>query len=114
MPSSSTAPNFTISAAAKAAIAQLRDEMTALDPGDPLVTAMVAWGESHDRQSNKKLQESVVVSFYPQSMSAEIAHGVVQVSGIPLVFFVTETTARHFDGKVLDFADDRWFFLRNP
>jgi hypothetical protein len=38
----------------------------------------------------------------------------VRVSGIPLVFFVTETTAHHFDGKVLDFTDDRWFFLRNP
>ena len=73
MRSSLILPNFTLSAAAKLATAGLRDEMTTSDPDDPLVTAMVAWGEFHGRPAVGKLGESVIVSFYPQSMSAQIA-----------------------------------------
>ncbi|HXE53156.1 MAG TPA: hypothetical protein VN541_09080 [Tepidisphaeraceae bacterium] len=106
-------PSFTISEAALAALSGIEADMTRDDPADPPAVAMVGWGLFYDKQNRKQL-ENVVVSFYPRSMLAEIRHGIFVVSGIELVFFVTEMTSRHFDGKVLDFADDRWFFLRNP
>ena len=47
-------------------------------------------------------------------MLSEVAHGIQNVSVLQLVFFTTEQYYRRFEGKVLDHAADRGFFLRNP
>jgi hypothetical protein len=78
----------------------------------PPAVATVGWGLFYDR-TNKKTAENVVVSFYPLSMLPEVQHGIRFVSGVPLVFFVTEETSAHFHGKVLDFVSSSWFFLRH-
>jgi len=104
-------PNFTISDAAKAVLADIRQKMALSSPEDPPEVSSVAWGTFHDKSSGKT-HENVVLGFYPKSMHARIAHGISTVSGINIVFFVTKETATHFAGKILDF--DSWFFLRDP
>lgn len=106
-------PNFTISAAAKSALAGLKADMTRDSPKDPPAVAMVGWGMFYDKRTTKRA-ENVVVSFYPRSMLPEVEHGIRRVSGLPLVFFVTKETAGHFSRKILDFDPANWFFLRDP
>jgi hypothetical protein len=48
------------------------------------------------------------------SQSAQVAHGIQEVSGVPLIFFTTEDYYANFSGKVLDYQDDTGFFLRQP
>jgi hypothetical protein len=57
---------------------------------------------------------SVVVSFYPRSMAADVAHGIQEVSGVKFIYFTTEQFHPLFEGKVLDYSEDRRFFLRAP
>ena len=103
--------NFTISAVAKQAIERIRQDWDEQFP-DPAAVAMIGWGIFNLNSGQKG--ENVVVSFYAESQLAEVAHAVQEVSGLKVVFFTTPEYYPNFEGKILDFADDRWFFLRNP
>ena len=104
------AANFTISAAARAAAEQLRLDYDSQFPGDPAAVLSVAWGiatfESGDQAEN------VVLGFYPRSMLAEVSHGIQEVSGVKLIFFTNGDYLDKFEGKVLDHAEGRGFFMR--
>jgi hypothetical protein len=78
---------------------------------DPAATLSVAWGyvDGADPFSGR-----VVLSFYPQSMAADVMHGVQEVSGVKLIYFTTEKFHPLFDGKVIDHSAERGFFLRAP
>jgi len=111
MPQSDVLPvNFTISPEAKNAIAQIRREYDAQFSDDPAAVLCVGWG-LYSRDSKPQF-ENVVISFYPQSMLAEVSRGIQEASGLHLVFFTTEQYRRKFAGKVLDHAEGRGFFLR--
>jgi len=104
--------NFTISPAAKAAIERVRHDYDAEFSDDPAAVLVVGWGlfshESGPRWAN------VVISFYPRSMLAEVAHGIQEVSGINLIFFTLKEYLHKFEGKILDHSEDQGFFMRKP
>lgn len=103
--------NFTISEAAKSAIEDLRRDWDRRSPDDPAAVPMIGWGIFKNRREEAKL-ENVVVSFYNRSQLPRVKPGIEQVSGIDVLFFVTRPYHENFAGKVLDFAEERWFFLR--
>jgi hypothetical protein len=105
--------NFTISPVAKAAIERVRRDYDAQFGDDPAAVLSVAWG-LFSHQSGHPSWENVVISFYPRSMLAEVAHGIQEVSGVKLIFFTTEEYSHKFEGKILDHSEDRGFFLRKP
>jgi len=104
--------NFTISEEAKKAIAKVRSDYDVLHPSDPAAVMVVAWGIVDPDAGPDS--ESVVIGFYPQSMLAEIAHGIQEVWGVELAFFTIEEYRGRFDGKILDHAAERGFYLRAP
>jgi hypothetical protein len=104
--------NFTISPAARTAIAQIRRDYDAQFPHDPAAVLSVAWGFYY--ADTPRQFENVVIAFYPQSMHAQIAHGIQEASGLELIFFITEEYHGKFAGKVLDYSEARRFFLRDP
>jgi hypothetical protein len=72
----------------------------------------VAWGIIVPNDGPRS--EAVMVGFYQRSMFDDIAHGIQEVSGVKLVFFTTEEIYGKFEGKVLDYSNERGFFLRAP
>lgn len=105
--------NFTISPAARAAIERIREDYDAQFGDDPAAVLSVAWG-FFSHQSGHPRWENVVISFYPRSMLAEVAHGIQEVSGVKLIFFTTEEYLHKFEGKVLDHSDEQGFFMSEP
>lgn len=103
--------NFTISQVAKAAIVSLRQEYNAQSPHDPAAVLSVSWGRFMPHSGPQ--YEAVVMSFYPQSQLADVAHGIQQVSGLDVIFFTTPQHHGKFAGKVLDHAAERGFFLND-
>ena len=104
--------NFTISAEGKRGIEKIRAEYLSTFPDDPPAVACIAWGIVVPNEGPRF--ERVVVSYYQMSQSAQVAHGIQEVSGVPLIFFTTEDYYANFSGKVLDYQDDTGFFLRQP
>jgi hypothetical protein len=101
--------NFTISSAAKREIEVIRRLWNA-QFADQAGVLMVGWGLYRFNSGRKG--EGVIVSFYGESQHSEIAHGIQQVSGMEVVFFTIPQYAAKFDGKILDHAPERGFFLR--
>jgi hypothetical protein len=106
------AANFTISAAAQAAAERLTRDYDAQFPKDPAAVLSVGWGIATFESGEQA--ENVVLGFYPRSMLAEVSHGIQEVSGVKLIFFTTQDYLDKFEGKVLDHAKDRGFFMRAP
>lgn len=103
--------NFAISDAARLEIQKLREFWNATT-SDPAAVAMIGWGFFHKNSGER--WEDVVVGFYGESQFAEIAGAVQDASGLPVVFFTTEEHHPKFDGKVVDYAAERGFFLHGP
>ena len=106
------AANFTISSAARAAAERLIGDYDAQFPEDPAAVLSVGWGIATFDSGAQA--ENVVLGFYPRSMLAEVSHGIQDVSGMKLVFFTTRDYLDKFEGKVLDHAEGRGFFMRAP
>ncbi len=70
---------------------------------------MVGWG-IFNLDTGEKF-ENVVISFYGKSDLPKVAHGIQNVSGIDLIFFTTEEYRHEFEGKVLDYSEEKKFFL---
>jgi len=111
-PSDVLRANFTISADGKRAIEAVRVEYDARFPDDPAAVACIGW--SLVTSDDGTQSESVFVAYYQRSMYHQVAHGIQVVSGVKLIFFTTEEYAMKFEGKVLDYANGRGFFLRGP
>ena len=102
---------FIISAAAKREIENMRVFWNA-NSTDPADVVSVSWAQWRPHVGEPWW--NVIVNFYGRSQRDEIAHGIQQVSGLPIVFFTIPKFAAKFDGKIVDFAPNRGFFLRDP
>ena len=103
--------NFAIADNAKRGIDRLRRFYDA-NSEDPADVVTIVWGRV--MPNSAPAFETVVVTFYPRSMRSMIADAIQTVSGLDVFFFATPLDLPNFGGKVLDFADDRGFFLREP
>jgi hypothetical protein len=103
--------NFSISAEAKLEIENLRRFWDGKSQ-DPAAVVAIAWGLFTSNAGER--WENVVVSFYGRSELDRIAHGVQEVSGLPVVFFTTPEHSPKFEGKVVDHTPQKGFFLRRP
>jgi hypothetical protein len=103
--------NFTISAAAKFEIENLKNVWNTSSL-DPAAVVVIAWGLF--RSNSGKRWENVFVTFYGKSQFAEVAHGIQDASGLPVVFFTTPEHHQEFEGKIIDHVEERGFFLREP
>jgi hypothetical protein len=103
--------NFTISPAAKVAVERIRRDHDAQFP-DPAAVLSVGWG-FYIADSGPRW-ENVTIGFYTTAELPDVAHGIQEVSGLKLIFFITEEYLDRFEGKVLDHSDAQGFFMRNP
>jgi hypothetical protein len=101
--------NFTISANARRGFEVLRQSFNA-HSSDPAGVLCIGWGRFMPHSAPPF--ENVVVSFYGQSQRAEIAGAIQQVANLEIAFFATPKDCANFEGKMLDFDDDRGFYLR--
>ena len=104
--------NFSLSDRAKTKIEAMRKEFDEHFSPDTAVAVMVGWGLFHLNSGEKS--EDVVIGFYPRSQRDEIAHGMQVVSGMKVVFFTIPKYHARFEGKVIDYAPEQGFFLREP
>ncbi len=105
------AANFTISDNAKRGIEIMRQRFDSHSP-DPAAVATIGW-TLHMPYSGEEF-ERVAVTFYGRSQYDEVAPAIQTVSGMEVVFLPVAKDYVKFEGKVLDFADDGGFFLREP
>ena len=101
--------NFTVSNYAKAQIGYLRSVWTNNTRELPGLLS-VSWGEVTMKDGHEFGQ--VIVSFYSEEHTAEMSQYVEHVSGLDLIFFITEKHWWRFSGKVLDHSAEKSFFLR--
>jgi len=99
--------NFTISDNAKRGIELVRQAHD-VHSSDPAAVPWIGWGRF--MPNSGPVSENVVVGFYGQSELPKIAEA-IQMSGFEIFFFANTNDYPRFEGKVLDFADDRGFFL---
>jgi hypothetical protein len=101
--------NFTISEGAKRGIELVRQAFNA-HSSDPAAVVCIGWGR-FTATSGPSFQ-NVVVSFYGQSYVPEIAEAIQKVSGLDVFFYANPRDYPRFEGKTLDFSEERGFFLR--
>jgi hypothetical protein len=101
--------NFTISTSAKIAIENLRQQWDA-ELDNPAAAVCIGWGTFSVH--SEPAYENVFVSFYEEEQLATMPEAVQNVSGLKVVFFVTEKDHWRFRDKVIDYTDGRKFFLR--
>lgn len=102
--------NFTISANARRGFEVVRQSFNA-HSSDPAGVLCIGWGRFTPHSAPPF--ENVVVSFYGQSQRPEIAAAIQQIENLEIVFFATPRDHANFEGKMLDFEDDRGFYLRS-
>lgn len=108
-PVNSPVANFTISDAAKRGIELVRVWFNK-HSSDQAAVPTVGWvipGQTHGDEA-----AHIAVTFYGRSQYDEIASAIQTVSGIDIVFLPAPGDYAKTDGKVLDYADGRGFFLR--
>lgn len=103
--------SFTISDEAKRGIGLTREWFNSHWP-DPAAVPTIGWARYEPKDGEPF--ENVAVTFYSQSQLAEIASAIQVVSGIKVVFLPAPSDIAKFDGMVLDYSDERGFFLRLP
>ena len=103
--------NFTLSDAAKLKIDALRSAYDQEFPDDKASVLFVGWGALVGADP---ATGSVVTGFYPQSRLSEVRHAIQEVSGVPFVYFTVDRYHPIFEGKVVDYSEERLFFLRDP
>lgn len=102
--------NFTISVEGKRGIALLREAFDAKSTDKAAVTSI---GWARVMPNDKAPFETVGVSFYGASQVVPEMRAAIQVvSGVEVLFFADRFDLPKFAGKVLDFSEDRGFFLR--
>lgn len=104
--------NFTISSSANSEIDRIRQiwDNKFIDKADVL---MIGWGTT---KLNSHFHSSgIVVSFYGKSERFKICDAIQIISNREIVFFITDENYARFDGKIVDFSEERGFFLnRRP
>jgi hypothetical protein len=103
-------PKYNFSSNALRAIESLRPEFEAMSR-EKSGAVVVAWGTSipHDGSPGRS---AVVISFYTESQMVEMGQHVVKIDGMDVINFLLPQDFPRFDGKIIDYADNRGFFLR--
>ncbi len=100
---------FSLTARAVAKIDQLRRDLE-LRKGERIGAVGFAWGHVQLKDGSKF--ENPVIGFYESSQMDATARASVQtVDGIDLIVFSTPEQATNFDDRVVDFVEDRGFFI---
>ena len=101
---------FTLSDAAKEYIRDAIADGDKRSPDDPIVATSIGWGtySAESRQSG----DGLVVGFYNCSSLHAIADALQNVSGMPVLFYVRPKDVVKFQGKVIDYNEEKWLFLR--
>ncbi len=73
---------------------------------------VIGWGLVE--YNNGKRAGMPMVSFYTKDRREEMIRHVQVMSGLEIIFFTIPPYLELFEGKVLDFAETRGFFLRDP
>jgi hypothetical protein len=102
--------NFIFSASALAAIEDIRRDWTRQYAGETPDVVSVAWGTLTPNDGMGR--EMPIVSFYTRDERPQIEPYIQMVSGLETIFYATEIHLPLFDGQVLDFSKERFFFLR--
>lgn len=100
---------FRFSSAALIAIEQARADWQHRF-GDHPEILMIGWGLFEGKDGRR--DEGIALGFYPRDQRHEVADSIQIVSGLELVFFAPREHMKHFDNKVIDFSEDRFFFSR--
>jgi hypothetical protein len=103
--------SFTFSSAALMAIEQIRTDWQNQFGNFPDVVC-VAWGLYEWNDGHRG--EGVIVSFYTRDQRRDLEPAIQNVSGVETILFTIPDYAHHFEGKVVDFSEQRFFFLRDP
>lgn len=106
------AVNFTISSSAGSEIDRIQQICNDkfIDKADVL---MIVWGTTKLHSGFRS--SGVVVSFYGKSERYKIYDAIQVLSNREIVFFITAENYARFDGKIVDFSEERGFFLdRRP
>ena len=100
--------NFTISPAAWAEIDEIRHlyDQKFDDKADVL---MIGWGTT--TLNDGRSWGHIVVSFYGKSQRFQLQHGIQLVDGREVIFFTVAEHHHRFEGKILDFEQDKGVFL---
>lgn len=100
--------NFTISPEAWKEIDVIRNlyDERSDDKADVL---SIAWGTTI--LNSGKSWEDIVVGYYTKSERYKIEGGIQILDGCEVIFFVTPKHYGIFEGQVIRFAQDKWFFL---
>jgi hypothetical protein len=104
--------NFTLSEAAKRAIADLRDRYNRQFA--PKVADVLSIGWGHIDGGDPLTSGGLVLGFYTKEERSKVAHGIQTVSGVEFVYFTTDEFHPLFESKILDHSEERGFFLRAP
>jgi hypothetical protein len=101
--------NFTVSPEAWKEIDFIRhlyDEKESDDKADVL---SIAWGTTI--LNSGKSWDNIVVGFYRKSERYKIEGGIQILDGREVIFFITPTNYGIFEGRVIRYEKDKWFFL---
>ncbi len=104
--------NFTFSSISIVEIENIRRAWIKEFPSEEPDVVSVAW--EFFQYNNGRKREMPIVSFYTKDMRPEIQTHIQMLCGYEVIFFTIEPYALCFEGKVLDFAEEQGFFLRDP
>ena len=100
--------SFSISENAKRQIEMMRTDWNSKFP-DAAVVLWIAWGKYSNLDGQSR--SGVVISFYTESEMSDISHSVIEVSGLKVFLFLTDTDMQRFQNKIIDFSPQKWFYL---
>ena len=99
--------NFRVSRNARTMLDELT-EMASKSSGRAMVPALL-WDEEYDEIRREKVVRGIAWGWYHRD---EVPSMLLQVvDGITLIFGVSTEQASHFEGREIDYRDDRRFFL---
>ena len=101
---------FTFSDAAKTYIRSAISDGDRRSPDDPIVATSIGWGTYHGEDGRSG--DGLVVGFYNRSNLHAIADALQSVSDMPVFFWVRPDDVGRFEGKTIDYDQDRWLYLR--
>ena len=102
-------PIYHFSKIAIKAISDLRLDWNSRFP-DKAAAVGVAWGTIIP--NNAPAFQAVVISFYAESQMAEMGQHVVKIDDMDVINFLLPKDFPRFEGKVIDYAEHRGFYLR--
>ena len=99
--------NFSLTDRAASAINLLTREVSETQ-GKAMVASLL-WNEAYEEVERRLVSYGFTLGWYELSRVPKDATQVV--NGVDLLFAVTEREARNFDGKTIDFIDERFRFV---